>query len=136
MRARWLPSQAQCDDLSGSIGPFLLPETMGSPIVRGFTAKGSPLERLATFSPRPDVDYLPRAIGRQTFRLGDVTAERAVYPFNAYRWQRCADQYVALPAASRQHVDRLLDSTGGLALLGTALPRRLERVHNQLRFVR
>lgn len=84
---------------------------------------------------RPDPDgFLPRAIGRHSFRLQDATGERAIYPFNAYRFQSAQDAYGKLTDAERLRADALLERAGGLALMQTQPAHRLVRVDNRLKF--
>jgi glutathione S-transferase len=72
---------------------------------------------------------LPRAIGSHTFRLGEVTGERAIYPFNLWRWQRAADQYQTLPPAARARADELLQSEWCTQPAAPRLTRRHNRLH-------
>jgi len=91
------------------------------------------LERLRAVELPPD-GVLPRALGTQTFQLGTAMGERAVYPFNAWRWQWAYDLYHALDEEERVRADRLLEAAEGLAWLQTPLERRLARVDNRLTF--
>jgi hypothetical protein len=80
---------------------------------------------------RPDV---PRVIGRHAFELGGVSAQRSIYPFNVWRWQRAYDAYRALPNDARAQADALLDRVGARPLFELGVPRRLARVDNKLAF--
>jgi hypothetical protein len=91
------------------------------------------LARLREAELQPD-GMLPRALGTQTFQLATAVGERAVYPFNVWRWQRAHDLYRALDAAERARADVLLQAAGGLELMHTPLERRLARVNNRLTF--
>jgi glutathione S-transferase len=84
---------------------------------------------------RLDADgFLPRAIGRHSFRLQDATGERAIYPFNAYRFQSAQDAYRQLTQPERARADESLERVGGLALFSAEPTRRLVRVDNRLKF--
>ena len=76
---------------------------------------------------------LPRVLGMHAFELEGVIGQRAVFVFNAWRWQRAHDHHRSLPEAARQRADALLDAVGGTPLMRTPLPVRLERVANRLR---
>jgi glutathione S-transferase len=80
---------------------------------------------------RPDV---PRALGRHTFELGGVSAQRAIYPFNVWRWQRAYDAYCQLSGDLRTRADALMNRIGARPLLELGLPRRLARIDNKLVF--
>lgn len=97
------------------------------PVLRGTLA------RLQTAELAAD-GMLPRALGMQTFQLGTALGERAVYPFNVWRWQRVHDLYRTLDATERARADGLLEAAGGLQLMHTPLERRLARVDNRLTF--
>lgn len=122
-------------------GSFLLddaiPTTLEPLLARMFREQGpvlaSTLARLATFTPEGD-GALPRTIGRHAFEIEGARGERAVYPFNAWRFQRALDQYEALTGDLRARADALLSTVGGRDLLQTKPTRRLARVNNQLRF--
>jgi glutathione S-transferase len=122
-------------------GAFLfddaVPETLEPLLARMFREQGpvlaSTLARLATFTPEGE-GALPRSIGRHEFEVEGVRGERAIYPFNAWRFQRARDQYDGLTGEPRDRADALLTKLGGRALLQTQPARRLTRVNNQLRF--
>jgi len=113
------------------------PQTLEPVLARLFRELGPVLEsslaRLAQARLGSD-GFLPRAIGRHTFELEGVRAERAVYPFNVYRFQRAHDQYSQLSAADRAGADALLARVGGLGLMQATLPRRIVSVDNRLAF--
>jgi glutathione S-transferase len=123
-----------------SAGSFLpedaVPATLEPLLARMFAEFGpvlaSTMNALARFVPEPPDSALPRALGTHRFRLRGVTGERAIYPFNIWRWQRAHDHYHALEGADRARADALLDRTGGRELLQSPIPRRLERRHNRL----
>lgn len=75
---------------------------------------------------------LPRTIGTHEFRLGEVTSERAIYPFNLWRWQRAADQYQALNAETRAHASALLRRIDGSPWMTEPASPRLIRKDNRL----
>lgn len=76
---------------------------------------------------------LPRTLGTHAFKLGEVWSERAIYPFNLWRWQRAVDQYQALTAEARERGLDLLRRHGAddASLSQTASPR-LVRKDNRL----
>lgn len=117
-----------------------IPTTLEPLLARMFREFGpvlaSTIERLGSFEPETPDAPLPRAIGRHRFELGGATGERAIYPFNAWRWQRAYDHYHGLAGADRSRADALLERTGGRALLQLPLRRRLERRDNLLFAVR
>ena len=85
-------------------------------------------------TPLTAAGVLPRSIGRHTFQLEGVSGERAIYPFNVYRFQRAQELYAGLDSAGRERADALLERVGGLSLMATPMPRRLTRVNNRLTF--
>jgi hypothetical protein len=89
---------------------------------------------LTAFEPTSADGALPRAIGTHSFRLGRTTAERAIFPFNAWRWQRVHDYHRSLSGPARESADALLERVGGRTLFEKPLARRLARVDNRLRF--
>jgi glutathione S-transferase len=113
-----------------------LPATLEPLLARMFREFGpvlaSTVDRLAALPPEASESPLPRAIGRHRFELGGAVGERAIYPFNVWRFQRAHDHYRTLAGAERSSADALLERTGGLALLQRPIPRRLERRHNRL----
>ena len=75
---------------------------------------------------------LPRALGKHAFRLGEVTATRAIYPFNLWRWQRAADQFQTLAAEPRSRASALLGAAQGNEWFTEPVTPRLVRKQNQL----
>jgi glutathione S-transferase len=122
-------------------GEFLpddaVPATVEPLLARMFTEFGpvlvSTIEQLMNARFEPDAP-LPRAIGTHTFRLGQGSGSRAIFPFNVWRWQQAYDQYRALQGETRERACALLDRVGGRALFDTSLPRRLVRRDNHLWF--
>jgi glutathione S-transferase len=74
----------------------------------------------------------PRSIGTHEFEIGGQSAQRAIYPFNLWRWQRPHDHYNALAPDDRSRADLLLARVGGLDAIQTPIPRRLQRKDNRL----
>jgi len=112
------------------------PQTLEPILARMFRELGpvlqSTLARLAEAQPSAD-GFLPRTLGWHSFSLGDVSAERAVFPFNAYRFQRAHDHYTRLEPHERERADTLFARVGGLPLMRTPLPFRLLRIDNRLK---
>jgi glutathione S-transferase len=119
-------------------GTFLpddvVPATLEPLLRRAFDEFGpilaSTVRSLAAWE-RPD---LPRAIGRHSFALGGVSAPRAIYPFNVWRWQRAYDAYRPLSGDARTRADALMNRIGARPLVELGIPRRLARVDNKLDF--
>ena len=113
------------------------PATLEPVLARMFRELGPVLEstlaRLADAQLQAD-GYLPRSLGRHVFTLEQARAERNVYPFNAYRFQRAQTHYQQLDSATRSRADALLERVGGRALVSTAIARPLTRVNNRLTF--
>ncbi|MBI1361153.1 MAG: glutathione S-transferase [Alphaproteobacteria bacterium] len=117
-------------------GEFLsddtVPETL-YPILKRQMSEQLPIlteaaARLAEWAAvQPPGARVPRQLGQQEFRIGGRRGERAVITFSLYRLQAVLDHYAALSDADRAAVDGLLAATGGEAISGMKLPRRLER---------
>jgi glutathione S-transferase len=114
----------------------VLPETVLPLITRQCREFGPVLEstiaRLSELSPQLGAEALPRSVGRHTFVIGACTGERAVYPFNVWRWQRAHDCYSKLSTAAKTRVARALGATGAVELLERPLSPRLVRRANRL----
>lgn len=114
-----------------------VPSTLWPLVARMFREFGPVLartiERLAAFEIGPG-EPLPRAVGVHAFDLGNAVGQRAIYPFNVWRWQRVRDHYDALDPASRSRADVLLERVNGLGLVRSPLSRRLVRTNNRLMF--
>lgn len=115
-----------------------VPATLEPLLARMFREFGpvlaSTIARLEAYAHDTSQGPLPRAIGRHAFEVAGARGERAVYPFNVWRWQRAYDQHRALDAAARSRADALLERVGGRELVQTPLTRRLARVDNRLVF--
>jgi glutathione S-transferase len=133
--ASWVERMRDPAPQSGAFLPDdLVPATLEPLLRRAFEEFGPVLANtvrsLAAWE-RPDV---PRVIGRHAFELGGVSAQRSIYPFNVWRWQRAYDAYRALPNDARAQADALLDRVGARPLFELGVPRRLARVDNKLAF--
>ena len=60
---------------------------------------------------------LPRAIGFHEYTLEGVTASRAIFPFDLWMLQRPLDHLRGLEGAEREAVEKLLNMTGGEAMM-------------------
>jgi hypothetical protein len=135
--ADWVERMLKGEPPAGRILPDdALPATLERLLARLFRELGavieSTIERLASFEPNSPEAALPRAIGRHRFEIGGVAGERAIVPFDVWRWQRAHDHYGALASADRARTDALLERTGGRAALQRPIPRRVERRSNRL----
>ncbi len=136
--ADWVERMHRAQPIAGGAIPESSVLSTVSPILaRMFREQGpvlaSTIEHLAAL-PLAGGEPLPRVIGTHTFRLGSVVGERAVYPFNVWRWQRASDHYHGLGAEARGRADALLGAVNGLELMRKRLPRRLVRSNNRLIF--
>lgn len=136
--ARWVERMRAADTEPGSLlAEDAIPEALDPVLARMFREFGPVLartiEQLAAAQPQPD-GSLPRAIGRHAFELAGARGERAVYPFNAYRWQRARDHYTRLTGHARAQADQLLERVGGAPLMRLAPARRIVRRANRLYF--
>jgi glutathione S-transferase len=128
-------------DPAAPSGRFLpddaLPGTLDPVLARMFREFGPVLAdtiaRLADAQALAD-GTLPRSLGTHTFLLNGAQGQRAIYPFNVWRWQAARDHYDGLAPDARVRADRLLERVGGLELMHAPPPRRLTRVANRLRF--
>ncbi|HEX4351845.1 MAG TPA: glutathione S-transferase C-terminal domain-containing protein, partial [Polyangiales bacterium] len=137
--AAWVERMRAPAALSGEFVPGdVVPKTLEPILARVFHEFGpvlaSTIERLASVPLDHENPVLPRSIGRHSFQLREARGERAIYPFNVWRWQRAFDHYRGLVGEARARADALLDRVGGRTLMGMPLTRRLARVHNQLVF--
>jgi glutathione S-transferase len=120
----------------GSFAPDdVVPATLEPLLRRMFTEQGpvlaSTFDRLTAFAREGHAGPLPRSLGRHDFALGGARAQRAIYSFNVWRWQRAHDHYRSLSGAARERADALLQRTGGRELLELTFPK-LRRENNQL----
>lgn len=85
----------------------------------------------------PQQTELPRGIGMHSFTLeaglpNEVTAERAILPFQQWMWQRPLDAFNALDAAAQSEVNNLLAQAGGADAFVPQPQVRLARENFQL----
>jgi glutathione S-transferase len=113
-----------------------VPRTLEPLLARMFIEFGpvlaSTMRAIERFDPESPDSPLPRALGTHQFQLRGAVGERAIYPFNVWRWQRAHDHYHALEEIDRSRADALLERIGGRELLQTPIARRLERRNNRL----
>jgi hypothetical protein len=76
---------------------------------------------------QPAGTRVPRQLGQHEFIIGGRRGERAIITFSLLRLQKVLDHYSGLTGAERAAADRLLEETGGRAITGMTLPRRLDR---------
>ena len=137
--ARWVESFLSPPTSDGAfLDDDRVPSTLEPMLARLFREFGpilaSTIERLMAYEPESPGAPLPRTLGKHAFRLGNVSAQRAVYPFNVWRWQAVHDCYHGLSGPAREAADALLERIGGRSLFRISLARRLARVDNQLVF--
>jgi len=77
---------------------------------------------------------LPRRLGVHIFRMGGVSAERAILPFQQWKFQRVLDCYMGLSATERRRADDFLADVGGADAMTFPISRRVERKNNRLVF--
>lgn len=75
---------------------------------------------------------LPRGLGLQEYRIGGSRAERMIFPFNLWMWQRPFDHYHSLDEQSRHRADDILRRAKGYELINQQIPQRVKRVNNRL----
>jgi glutathione S-transferase len=136
--AGWVERMTSPRAVSGAfLADDAVPKTLEPLLRRMFAEQGpvlaSTLEHLAAYARerRELQGPLPRALGKHGFMLAGARGERAIYPFNIWRWQRAYAQYRALPPAARERADALLDATGGRSLLQIE-PTPVRRENNRL----
>jgi glutathione S-transferase len=137
--AGWVERMLEPQPGSGEFLPDdALPPTLEPLLARMFEEFGpvlaSTIARLGSYELPSDVRVLPRAIGHHAFQLQSTRGDRAIYPFDIWRWQRPYDQYHGLSEPARARADTLIERIGGRALFDTPLARRLMRADNQLLF--
>lgn len=135
--ARWVERMCKPEPRSGAfLGDEVVPDTLEPVLARMFRELGPVLastqRALARFVPEQAEAPLPRVIGKHTFSLGASQGERAIYPFNLWRWQRACDAYRALPDEARLHADAVLQKLGGASWMPLSPTPRLARRNNRL----
>lgn len=122
-------------------GDFLpndeVPETL-NPILEHFFAEHFPVladtvARLPAWqAEHPDKSFVSRAIGEHSFRIGDVSSQRLVFPYAQWMLQRAVDTYQAMQPSERAIVDPWLEVLGGLQAMQIEIPCRVERRDNRI----
>lgn len=135
--AAWVERMNAPRPRSGAFVPDdVVPDTL-LPILRRMFAEQLPVlidtaERTAAYVAEHPSGEIPRVIGFHEFRLGDVTEQRAVFPYAVWMFQRALDCYQSLGGADRARADAFLDACGGRAAMQYHVPRRVCRAHNRL----
>ena len=76
---------------------------------------------------------LPRALGVHDFAVQGVEAQRAVFPYQVWMWQRPYDLVRGLSASESPQVDALLERIAGAReAFALPIPRRVQRLNNKL----
>lgn len=122
---------------SGDPGTFIpndeVPSTLEPILKRMFVEFGPVLANTAAaLAAANPAEVVPRALGTRKFVLEGVEADRAIMPFNLWRWQRACDVYQGLSPEARSRADALLARVGGLECMNLKAPYRLDRVSNRL----
>lgn len=135
--ARWVERMREPKPRSGAfLEADALPETLKPLLARMCREFGPVLidtqRALERFVPEQPDAPLPRSLGTHSFALGELRCERAIYPFNLWRFQRAYDSFHALAADDRARAQDLLASVGGSELMALAPRPRLARRHNRL----
>ncbi len=77
-------------------------------------------------------DAIPRGIGTHRFtleqgRANEASADRAIFPFDLWMFQRPQEHYAGLSGSARKGADSLLDRIGGQEVLAAPIGTRLIR---------
>lgn len=134
--AAWVERMQNPQVRAGSFLPDdQVPATLEPMLKRMFEEQGAVLQNtiaaVAAWAGENE-GQLPRALGMHDYRIGGITAQRMIFPFNLWMWQRPFDQYHGMEAASRERADELLRRTGGYELINRDIPRRVRRENNRL----
>lgn len=135
--AAWVERMNAPEPRRGAFLPGdVVPDTL-VPILRRMFAEQLPVlvdtaERVAAYVAEHPSGEIPRVIGFHQFRLGDVTEQRAVFPYAVWMLQRALDCYRSIAGADRARADALLDACGGRAAVQYHVPRRVRRDQNRL----
>ena len=138
----WVKRMIDPEPLSGEfLAQDQVPETLLPILQRMFREQGPVLrdtiDRLAQWakansdgSAEQEVD---RAIGRHNFSIEGIDAERLVFPYCIWMWQRPYDCYQNLDDEARAAVDQQLAAVpGALELLRYPIAQRVVRKNNRL----
>jgi glutathione S-transferase len=131
--AEWVERMGEPGSRSGDLLPGdQVPETL-YPILKRQMSEQLPVlsdaaESLGEWAAdQPAGTRVPRQLGQHEFIIGGRRGERAIITFSLLRLQKVLDHYSGLTGAERAAADRLLEETGGRAITGMTLPRRLDR---------
>lgn len=75
----------------------------------------------------PDADEIPRAVGEQSFQIGDVQGKRMILPFSQWMFQRPLNYYQSLQGEEKVRADQLLQQVGGYEAMQTSVKHPLTR---------
>ena len=76
---------------------------------------------------QPSGARINRSLGVHEFVIGGRRGQRSILTFALWRLQRVQDHYRQLVGEERKRADNLLEAVGGMALVTTQLPVRLDR---------
>lgn len=137
--AAWVERMlAPSDDQGSFLSDDRVPETL-LPILRRMFNEQVPVLLKTVESIRVWADSntdgrpLPRALGTHSYTLEGVEAQRAIFPYQVWMWQRPYDHVRGLRAAERAGVAALLDRLPGASeAFSLPIPRRVRRLDNKL----
>lgn len=82
----------------------------------------------------PDLQDIPRSIGKHNFTLGDTTESRAILPFHQWKMQRVLDWYQGFDDSDKASVDALLRQVDGFDAMQFEIKKPVKRKNNKLVF--
>lgn len=137
--ARWVQRMQHPLPCSGEFLPNdEIPPTLLPLLARMFREQAPVLQDTARAvaewcATHPEVEHLPRVIGRHRFTLEGASNDRAIQPYAQWMFQRPLFFYQQLPDAERARIDALLRQVGGLDALNTRIDAPLEFVGYRIR---
>ncbi len=135
--AEWVERMIDPEPCAGTfLADDAVPETV-LPVLRRMADEQLPVivdtvRRLERWLDEHPNERIPRAIGWHAFTIArgtdaEVTAERAVSPFDQWMFQRPWDYYHSLAGESRAAADALLREVGAYEAMQTPIRRRVAR---------
>jgi hypothetical protein len=133
----WVERMNSIDPNPGAFLPDdAIPETL-IPVLRGIFEQQVPVlldtvKQLEGWLQTHGDRKIPRMIGHHDYVIGNVTEQRAVFPYSQWMFQRPLDFYHSLTGTDKASADALLQSIGGEAAMQTVITRRVKRFNNRL----
>lgn len=121
-------------------GDFLagdeIPETL-LPLLRRFFTEytdilAGTVSALETWAGENEGPEIPRAIGTQRFTLGAASADRVIFPYTQWMFQRPWAFYHGAEEATRSGMDALLNTSGGRGMMDIEIRTKVTRKNNKL----